>query len=308
MLNTEKFIERAKQIHGSKYDYSKTIYKSCNEKVCIICPEHGEFWQRPSSHLFGYGCSKCGSEKVHNLQKHTTEYFINKSKKIHGDKYDYSKVKYNGSFNKICIICPIHGEFWQTPDNHLQGHGCQKCCMENLSNITRMNKKEFIERAKKIHGNKYDYSKVEYKNCNTPVCIICPEHGEFWQKPYYHLHKNGCPHCKESKLEKHICKLLILNKINFERQKRFSWLGKQRLDFYLPDYNISIECQGRQHFEPVNYFGGKKAFEYRKELDKTKKILCEDNKVKILYYSNKKWNDEMIIDDYELLKKINWEN
>ena len=168
-----------------------------------------------------------------------------------------------------------------------------------------MTKEEFIKRAKEMHGNKYDYSKVHYKNCDKEVCIVCPEHGEFWQKPYYHIHKGGCPHCKESKLEKNICKLLTNNEIIFERQKRFNWLGKQSLDFYLPECNIAIECQGRQHFVPVNYFGGIKAFEYRKLLDKTKKDLCKQNGVNVFYFSDKKWDETIITDKDVLMEKIN---
>lgn len=122
--------------------------------------------------------------------KLTRDSFIEKAKKVHGDKYDYSKVNYVGAESKVCIICPKHGEFWQTPHRHLRGDRCPMC-----SKRARLNTEEFIRRAKEIHGNKYDYSKVEYVNNNTKVCIICPEHGEFWQKPSSHLIGNGCPIC-----------------------------------------------------------------------------------------------------------------
>ena len=306
-LNIDEFIKRSKEIHGNKYDYSKVEYNCMNDKVCIICPEHGEFWQQAESHLHGYGCQKCATEKTHKLQTKTLKEFVEQAKLIHGDTYDYSKVKYINALTKVCIICHKHGEFWQTPSSHLNSHGCQKCLLERLSNTTRMTKDEFVKKAKEIHGDKYDYSKVVYKNCDTPVCIICPEHGEFWQKPYYHIHKSGCPHCKESKLEKDICKLLTNNNINFNRQKR-KWLGRQSLDFYLPDYNIAIECQVRQHFMPVNYFGGVKMFEYRKSLDSFKKELCDKNGVNILYFSNKKWNEDIIVDKDALLETISRKN
>ena len=307
-ITVDEFIKRSKEIHGDKYDYSKVDYNNCNKKVCIICPEHGEFWQQAESHLQGYGCQKCATEKTHNLQRKTLEEFIERAVLIHNNKYDYSKVDYNNSNKKVCIICPEHGEFWQSPSSHLQGHGCKKCLLEKMNNITRMTKEEFIIRAKEMHGDKYDYSKVEYKNCDKEVCIICPVHGEFWQKPYYHIHKGGCPHCKESKLEKNMCKFLTNNEISFNRQKHFKWLGRQSLDFYLPDYNIAIECQGRQHFVPVNYFGGIKGFEYRKLLDKSKKDLCKENGVEILYFSDKKWNEDIIIDNNVLLEKISRKN
>lgn len=122
-MNTQDFIKKAQEKHGDKYDYSKVDYKNAHTKICIICPEHGEFWQTPTSHLQGTKCPKC-SGKFH----YTTQDFIEKAKQIHGDKYDYSKVEYKNNSTKVCIVCPEHGEFWQTPVNHLTGNGCPNCC------------------------------------------------------------------------------------------------------------------------------------------------------------------------------------
>ena len=189
-LDNNEFIKRARKIHGDKYDYSKVEYKGSLEKVCIICPRHGEFWQIPSSHLQGAGCRECAVEHSRDIQRLTTEEFIKRARSVHGDKYDYSKVEYKGSGEKVCIICPEHGEFWARAYNHLHGQGCSECTREK-----RTLKDVFIERARKIHGDKYDYSKVEYVNRDTKVCIICPIHGEFWQRPHNHLHGQGCPDC-----------------------------------------------------------------------------------------------------------------
>ena len=124
-------------------------------------------------------------------KKLTTEEFIKKAREVHGDKYDYSKVEYNGSFAKVTIICPIHGEFEQTPCSHLRGGGCAKCNWEN----TRLTTEEFIRKAIEVHGNKYDYSKLEYKDAFKKVTIICPIHGEFEQVPSSHLIGFGCAKC-----------------------------------------------------------------------------------------------------------------
>ena len=283
-LTKEEFIKRAIEIHGNKYDYSKVEYKNIDEKVCIICPDHGEFFQTPSKHLNGRGCQKCGGSV-----KLSTEEFIKRAKEVHGNNYDYSKVEYVNNNTKVCIICPDHGEFWQIPINHLQGKGCRICgnLYKNMTN--KKTTAEFIEEARKIHGDKYDYSKVEYVNCETKVCIICPKHGEFWQTPYKHTKvKHGCPFCSSSKMEISIKTLLQNNKIEFEEQKRFDWLGKQSLDFYLPQYNLAIECQGIQHFEPIEYFGGVKTLENQIKRDKRKYLLCENNSIEILYYSTLK--------------------
>ena len=164
MKKTNKqFIEEANIRHDFKYDYSKTQYINKREKVCIICPIHGEFWQEASSHLKGCGCPKCGKESSQKRQSLNTEQFIERAKKVHGNKYDYSKTEYINSSTKVCIICPIHGEFWQRPTEHLRGRGCKKCgdLSVGIKN-SRITTDEFIERAKKVHGDKYDYSKTEY--------------------------------------------------------------------------------------------------------------------------------------------------
>ena len=125
-------------------------------------------------------------------KKLTFNDFVEKSKSIHGEKYDYSKVDYKNNSTKVLIICPKHGEFLMRPADHFNGQGCPKCKSENLSNKFSMGKEAFIKKALSVHENKYDYSKVEYKNNRTKVCIICPEHGEFWQTPDKHITGQGC--------------------------------------------------------------------------------------------------------------------
>ena len=195
-MSVDEFIRKAKEVHGDKYDYSKVEYKNNSTKICIICPEHGEFWQAPYCHLKGQGCPKCGVKSMWNKRgRIKTKEFIEKSKAVHGDKYDYSKVDYVDAKTKVCIICPEHGEFWQTPNTHLRGSGCPKCGQEKTTVKQRLTTEEFVRRAKEVHGNKYDYSKVDYVDAKTKVCIICPEHGEFWQTPGNHLYGQTCPKC-----------------------------------------------------------------------------------------------------------------
>lgn len=189
-MNTKEFIEKAKIVHGDRYDYSKVVYINPKEKVCIICPIHGEFWQKPYNHLNGQGCGKCRYELLSSKHKKATSKWIEEVRKVHGDKYNYSKVEYKSCQEKVCIICPTHGEFWQRPLSHLQGQGCPHC-----NGNANKNTELFIKEAIKVHNDKYDYSKVEYKNNKTKVCIICPKHGEFWQTPQKHLNNRGCPIC-----------------------------------------------------------------------------------------------------------------
>jgi hypothetical protein len=126
-----------------------------------------------------------------------TELFIAKANKIHGNRYNYSKVNYINAKTKITIICRDHGEFYQTPSNHLSNYNCQKCA-KNF----QLNTESFIEKAKCIHNNKYDYSKVNYINTDTQIIIICKEHGEFTQIPDFHINRKcGCPKCSNNKVE-----------------------------------------------------------------------------------------------------------
>lgn len=132
-LTTVEFTERATKVHAKKYDYSKVRYINAKTKICIICPIHGEFWQYPHDHLKGQGCSKCGCVNRSVKFRYNTSDFIFHAKETHGDKYDYSKVKYVNSRTKVCIICPIHGEFWQSPTHHIMGYKCPKCAKDNAS-------------------------------------------------------------------------------------------------------------------------------------------------------------------------------
>ena len=195
--STEQFIIEAKKQHGDKYDYSKTDYKYNLKEVIIICKEHGEFQQLPKTHKRGNGCKDCGILKTANSKKSNTNEFINKSKEIHGDAYDYSKTEYKKAKEKVIITCKEHGDFLQTPNSHLSKEsGCRKCSIEINSVKLRKTTNQFIEHAIQIHGDTYDYSKVEYKNTGEKVIIICKEHGEFLQTPNSHLsNESGCIKC-----------------------------------------------------------------------------------------------------------------
>lgn len=307
-FNTETFITKANNVHNNKYDYYKSEYNDINTKICIICPEHGEFWQSPNNHLRGQGCPKCKDIKTSLRCRSTTEEFIRKAKEIHDDKYDYSKVKYVNNITKICIICPEHGEFWQVPNSHLQGCGCKKCANEKKSLKRKYNNEIFVNKSNLKHNFVFDYSMVNYVNSRTKVCIICPEHGEFWQSPEGHLQGKGCPKCNSSHLENEVRNLLIENGFDFEEQKKFEWLGKLRLDFYLPNDNIAIECQGKQHFEPIEHFGGQETLTEVIQRDQNKKQLCEEHNINLLYYANYDYDFpyEVFTNKNKLLNEIIW--
>lgn len=202
-MSKEEFIEKAKSVHGEKYDYSMVEYVDTKTKVCIICPKHGEFWQTPKAHVVrGYGCRKCGRELCGEKLAKTTDAFISEARKIHGDKYDYSKVKYINATTKVCIICPKHGEFWQEPHDHLKGVGCPKCGFERTAESVKYTMDEFVSLSRKKHGDKYDYTKTDILNRDEDgkVTITCPIHGDFRMNPYVHTIGQGCPVCGKHKM------------------------------------------------------------------------------------------------------------
>lgn len=274
----QNFIQKAREVHSNKYDYSEVEYVSTKKPVKIICPIHGPFTQCPGDHLKGWGCSKCSGK-----HKPTREEWIERANKKHNFKYDYSKVEYENNRTPICIICPEHGEFWQTPSSHLRGEGgCKSCLSINKWKRQHKSTEQFITDANKIHHYIYDYSKVEYYNKITKICIICSKHGEFWQTPFSHLLGNGCPQCKN----KNQTILYNILKSEFKNETILyeyspSWLGKQRFDIYFPDYNVAVEYDGQQHFVPIEYFGGKVNYIKTKERDKLKDKLAIENKCQL---------------------------
>lgn len=187
---TDTFIERSKQIHNNKYNYSKVNYIGNGIEVIIICSKHGEFTQTPNAHLQGSGCKKCGRQSCSSKATKKLSQFIEDAKKVHNNKYDYSLVNYVNNVTKIIIICPDHGKFEQTPYRHLIGHKCKEC--------SKYGKNEFIEKANKIHNNKYKYDKVEYIGSDISVTITCTKHGDFIQKPRNHIKGSGCQICSNS--------------------------------------------------------------------------------------------------------------
>jgi very-short-patch-repair endonuclease len=215
---------------------------------------------------------------VATTKKLTQEEFIKKSYLKHNNKFDYNLVNYTNARSKVKIICPYHGEFEQTPKNHLQGYGCIKCGGTFKSTL-----ENFIKRSRIVHNNKYDYSETIYTNKRTKLKIKCPLHGIFLQTPDNHLHSAGCPICKSSKGEIRIREYFLYNDIKFEEQKTFDECYDKirlRFDFYLPEFNLIIEYDGIQHYKPTSFGSGSNANEkylYTKRKDLIKEKFCINN-------------------------------
>ena len=164
----------------------------------------------------------------------TTSEFVNKANIVHNFKYDYSKVDYKNNYTNITIICPIHGEFIQRPSMHLRGCGCKKCAYEKLSNNQRYDSQKVIDMFNSKYNFKYDYSKVQYKNMQTPIIIGCPIHGEFSVKPYNHLNGVECSKCNYEKRKKQ-----FIDKANIIHNFKYDY---SQINFISTHYKINIIC------------------------------------------------------------------
>lgn len=373
------FIAKAKERHGDMYDYSLVDYKNSKENIELVCKEHGIFKLNPNSHLRGTGCRKCGYKSHAIKNSKTKEYFIDRSNKIHNNKYDYSLVKFIDLYSNVNIVCPIHGEFQKSFKNHIhKKRGCPKCFDSNKIELSKEHfKNNFINMANKIHSNKYEYTSVEYKNNITKVKIKCKFHNEFFQQtPSRHLFENsgcpkcvynnkkikhtktleqfvidanivhnnkygyslvdyknaknkidvicpihgvfkvvagchssgkcGCPKCYiSSKGEEYIKYFLEEKNINFIPQMKFEdCKNKRRLpfDFYLKEYNIIIEYDGKQHYEIREFFGGEVAFKERQNNDRIKNQYCLDNNIPL---HRIRYDEDLKVRLKEIMKTLN---
>lgn len=264
---TKEFIKEAIDVWGNKYDYSLVEYKGALKKIKVLF-EGIVFEQTAISHL-----RMLAPELTMNQ-----EYFIRKATEKWGNKYDYSLVKYVKSDKKVKIIhnCIIYE---QTPSGHLYG------APENIKLSIRKTTEQFIKESNIIHDNKYSYNNTNYVKNNIKVIINCPIHGDFTQNPLSHIQGCGCPNCNESKGEKQIVRFLDKNRILYYRQHKFDDcknIYQLPFDFYIPSMRTIIEFDGIQHFQPVEYFGGLKAYESVKINDKIKDEYCEEQYIELI--------------------------
>lgn len=275
---TNEFIEKAIIIYGDRYGYDKSIYVNRNTNVIITCREHGDFEQTPSTHLRGpCGCPKCARIVVENSRRSNIDKFIEKAIAIYGGKYTYDKSVYVNATTKIVIVCKEHGDFEQVPDSHLHGHGCPKC-----GGCYQLTTKDFIDKARIIHGNKYSYDKSIYINANTKLIITCPKHGDFKQTPDCHNNStNGCPKCVSSISyisSRWLDSLGVPDDVKHREVKKLIPGRNFRVDGFIPDTKTVYEFYGDDvHGNPLlcnpdnkNRFGITYRDAYQKTIDREK--------------------------------------
>ncbi|WP_351089699.1 DUF723 domain-containing protein [Shewanella sp. S1-49-MNA-CIBAN-0167] len=253
---TTLFIEKSKSIYGDKYTYEKTLFVSGKLKLIITCKLHGDFSQVPSNH-YKSGCSECSKERRASdvLNKSRTE-FKNKVSLIHGDKYNLSKIDYQGAKKKVTVSCYEHGDFEITAQHLLAGSGCASCGkVKAASKILLKSKLEFDEKSNKVHGNRYDYSKVNYLGEGVKVIIICPQHGEFEKTPRKHLDGNGCNLCEGKKEVNRITEKSFIDRAIKVHNNIYDY---SKTIFIKSHKNVTIICKKHGEFQqnPHNHLAG----------------------------------------------------
>ena len=199
-MSNEEFIKVLKQVFAAEpYEYTYVEYKSSFELVNMVCKLHGSFNNRNAADLKrGRGCPLCIKERNNKrrIEKGLQD-FLNKAKKVHKTKYDYSDVVFTKKTDKVIIHCPRHGKFKQTPNNHMNGYGCPECGREKCGDVRRSNTEAFVKKATEVYGELYSYSKVTYIDQKTRVTVTCKKHGDFEVSPKHFLRKlSKCPKCR----------------------------------------------------------------------------------------------------------------
>lgn len=238
-MTTAEFIDKAKTVHGDKYDYSLVEYKKTGTKVTIICPEHGEFHMTPNSHLVGQGCKKCGLRLRSANNTKTTAQFIEEAKAVHGNRYSYERTEYVSALGKVVITCKEHGDFEQRAVSHLRGSGCSICAGVAPLGFTR-----FTQRASDVHGNRYDYAGTRFSRVSDKIKVNCPTHGLFEVSAHNHLYDGtGCQKCMAAAHRSGIEAELLADFPSAESNNRSVLDGKE-IDILI-DGRVGIEVNGR---------------------------------------------------------------
>lgn len=302
-VTQENFIRRAKELHGDKYDFSKTIYNRAHDPIIVTCPIHGDFNIWPINLMKGNGCYKCNHGAAADRLRLTKDEIIERCNKVHNNFYNYNidNLEYKNNETKLSIICPIHGPFEQQVNNHLNGQGCPKCGQIRTTEKERFTTEQITEILKQKELS-YDYSKVNYVNMQTYIDIICQEHGIFKVRPYNFIYGGSrCPKCvrsqRASRGEKELSKFIKENYNGDIQTNCRSIIYPRELDIFLPELNVGIEFNGiywhkRHEVKEPGYH-------------KNKAKLCKDKGIKLVNICDIEWTKRPDKCKEKILKIIN---
>lgn len=308
-----EFWKTVKYKHKDKQNlvFHEQHIENLHSYVDVECKIHGIFRVQALRLLNdNFQCKYCGYDNIeHNVGLRHYNEFINEAKKL-WPNIDYSKTelpKKSERYQKYKIICPIHGEQYVLRKSFLK-NGCPKC-EAGINSGKSVNRKysneEFINELKKIYGDKYDYSEVKYTSWGSKVKLKCNKHGWFYREPVRLIHDpRGCPYCNKSLVEDILQRYFDENHINYIREYTCEGLKRKRIDFYLPDYNVGVECQGRQHFYQNSIYNINNNIDDVISYDKEKYDLCIKNNIKMYYFTNIGYGGEYFVKLYNNKEKL----
>lgn len=249
-MSTDEFVAKAKEVHGDRYLYSKTEYRSHRYKVVVTCKVHGDFHQDPSNHLSGHGCPMCAHDATGDRTRLQQDDFLRKARAKHGDAYGYELARYTRYGDKATIRCPEHGYFTQIVADHLDGHGCPACGTQIAPGAPALPFDTFEARARLVHGDEYQYDREAFSTVRSKVRIKCEQHGWFEQVGANHLNGTGCPFCSISVPHRELLQVIKSLEVSHTSNDRSGIVGYGKSgmplesDIYLPDHGIAIEVNG----------------------------------------------------------------
>lgn len=290
---TEEFINKVKKLkHTQDYSFEDMVYINTKTKIKVNCHhkddngnEHGLFEITPSHFLLGEGCPKCRYMKSAIGRRRSLEEIINEANRVHDNKYDYSLITtYKNDKIKYPIICPEHGIFNQTMNNHIKGkQGCPICGREKCNEAHRDTFEDFVAKARLVHDDKYDYNDNNYVSTNTKIGITCKNHGVFYMEPGNHLMGQGCPKCAfiYSKGEKEVFEFIknIMGENNVSQHNRDILKGEE-IDIYIASQQFGIEYNGL-------YWHSEISKDKNYHLNKT--IKCNDIGIRLFHIFEDEW-------------------
>lgn len=241
-------IADATRLHKGLYSYdSSQVFKNSKDKLRVLCPVHGWFSQSAQSHLRGLGCAACSVRTRADTQKKSPEEFISQAQSVHKGKYSYDKVVYRGGRAKVIISCPTHGDFLQTPSDHLSGRGCLPCSRLSSSSLRTPSHRVLLEKLRGVHGDRFTYDLSQYKNNTSVVPITCEAHGVFHQNLMSHLANLGCPQCSREAVG---LSLLMpwetfISKANAVHDNKYSY---RATDYRSAQSEVVMTCPGHGEF------------------------------------------------------------
>ena len=275
ILTLEKVLEQFKEVHGDEFDYSKVVYVDTHTPIEVRCKKHDyTFYPTPKNHKNGAKCKICGREAQTEKARKSKEQFIKEMFNLYGDKYDVSNINYVNTKTEVEVLCRDHGTFYKKPFDLLAGHACKQC--SKRAHTKSSNKDIFIEEARKVYGDKDDYTNTNIISARDKISVTCTKHNCTFEKEIKtYLEGWGCPECSAENYRK----LRAIPKEEYYRRANEAHDYKYTYDddYITSKHAITFYCKehGRQRRNSYNHLNGAGCQKCEKFGNKTDKLTKE---------------------------------